>query len=324
MTSNHDPLPPHLEGIKLDSTQHGVPEVVEKGYEETSAVLRPASIVDDRYRVIKKLRSGGMGRVYLAEDLQEGNFVSLKILDLKAHPSEKIQERFLFEIDILKSLHHPHIIRILGNGQAPGLFYYTMEYLPGGSLLELLEQQGPMEPVTALCTILEMTRAIHHAHQHKVLHRDLKPENVLFSADRRPILIDFGVAYHQDTHHNRMTKEGHLVGTPYYMPPERFKGSNIPGPQTDIYGLGILLYEMLVGHNPYTQYKATEAIMQIIQGELPPLRHYRPDATVELEQICNYATAKDPKRRFATAKAFENACFSVLRKVMMQSGVRGI
>lgn len=267
-----------------------------------------------RYVLMRLIQRGSIASVFEAVDQQTGKRLAIKLMptDLPGKPTSI--HRFLREIQVLKRLSHPFIIPIHESGRADNLLYYTMDYIEGGNLAERLQTRGFISVLSALCLTIQLARAMQVAHNKGILHRDLKPENVLFREDAHPILIDFGVAFEEGSH-ERLTQQGKLVGTPYYLPPEVFSG-RAPQAKSDIYGLGFLLYEMVMGTNPLLQLEPSEAICAIMQGEIPPLHTMVPDVPIAVSRLCESAMSLDPSHRFESAEQFASRCAHVLRTLL--------
>ena len=216
-----------------------------------TAPARLASALTDRYRIERELGAGGMATVYLAEDLKHGRRVAIKVL----HPELSAViggERFLAEIKVTANLQHPHILGLIDSGEANGLLYYVMPYVSGESLRDRLgrEKQLPVEDAVRLAR--EVASALDSAHRQGVVHRDIKPENILLQ-DGSALVADFGIALAvQHASGSRMTQTGMSLGTPAYMSPEQAMGERVIGPRSDVYALGAMTYEMLVGDPPFT------------------------------------------------------------------------
>src|SRR5262245_26109315 len=268
---------------------------------------RPAAPGDDpfpslpaefgRYRVLRLLGKGGMGAVYLAEDSQLGRRVALKLPSFAAGASAERVERFLREARAAAALHHPHICTLYDAGQQGGRPYLTMAYLEGRPLAEAIDPDRPMPQRQAAALARKIAEALAHAHERGVVHRDLKPANVMLTAAGEPVVMDFGLAKRLDEADGReakLTRVGAVRGTPEYMAPEQVRGeTDRIGPHTDIYALGVLLFELLTGQPPY-QGQVGLVMGQILAAPVPSIRELRPDVDERLEAICRGALAKEP------------------------------
>src|SRR5262245_21212126 len=207
--------------------------------------------LDGRYQIERELGRGGMATVYLADDVKHRRKVALKVLSDEAAAAIGAS-RFLAEIGTTASLQHPHILPLFDSGEVDDLLFYVMPYVEGGSLAQRLEreQQLPIDEAVRITTTV--AQALDYAHRHGVVHRDIKPANILVH-DGQPVIADFGIALALSTSRaDRLTATGMSLGTPLYMSPEQAMGDRVVGPATDIYALGCVLYEMLVGDPPYT------------------------------------------------------------------------
>jgi len=216
------------------------------------------------YQILRKINQGGMSTVYLAIQLSVGREVALKVMSPALNADPIFSERFQREANIVGQLSHPNIISIYDIGCYKNLNYIAMDYLPGGSLHERMRQGISAREAMRICR--EMALALDHAHEKGYMHRDVKPENILFREDNSVVLSDFGVAKTVSSA-SRMTHTGTVVGTPHYMSPEQARGKTSDG-RADIYGLGIVLYEMLTGTVPY---KAEEAVAIAIKHLTAPV-----------------------------------------------------
>ena len=269
-----------------------------------------------RYRVIKLLGRGGMGAVYLAEDTQLGRQVALKIPFFDAKESPQRIERFVREARSAAALSHPNICTVFDSGQIDGRHFITMELLDGSPLESEIGRGLIAEPRAAEIAF-QVAEALGYAHGKGTVHRDLKPANIMISADGEPVVMDFGLAKQLlvvDPNEAKLSRDGGLLGTPSYMSPEQVKGDIAAiGPATDIYSLGVVLFEMLTGSTPYSGSMGA-VLGQIIGAPVPPLSEFCPDADPRLEVICRKAMAKAPADRFPSMAKFANALGKYLQE----------
>src|SRR5215211_817979 len=220
--------------------------------EMPSAFERVSGALSSTYRIERELGSGGMATVYLAEDLRHHRPVAVKVLrpELAATLGP---ERFLQEIETAARLQHPHILPVHDSGEAGGFLYYVMPYVEGESLRTRVARHGELPIHDAVKILLEVTDALAYAHEHGVVHRDIKPDNVMLSG-RHALVMDFGVAkaVSEATGRQQLTTAGVALGTPAYMAPEQAAGESKIDQRADIYALGIVGYELIVGHPPFT------------------------------------------------------------------------
>jgi beta-lactam-binding protein with PASTA domain/serine/threonine protein kinase len=265
------------------------------------------TLFDGRYRILRKLGSGGMANVYLAEDEELGRRVAIKILNERYAGDDLFIERFRREAKSAAGLSHPNIVSIYDRGEAEGTYYIAMEVIEGRSLKELIMTHGALPVDTAIAYAKQLLEALRFAHRHGIIHRDIKPHNVLVSADQRvkanePRLkvTDFGIARHGAS---QMTEAGSIMGTAQYLSPEQARGAPVTA-ASDLYSAGVVLYEMLTGKVPFTGDSAIEIAMKHV-NELPkPPSSLRPEIPPELDQIVLRALAKDPEDRYQTAEEF--------------------
>jgi eukaryotic-like serine/threonine-protein kinase len=260
----------------------------------------------DRYRIERELGRGGMATVFLAQDLRHKRPVALKVLHPElAHTLGP--ERFQREIETVARLQHPHILTVHDSGETAGQLWFTMPFVEGETLRERLrrERQLPLEDALRIAT--EAARALQYAHDHGVIHRDIKPENLLLTRDGSTLVADFGIARALSGGDDRLTETGLSVGTPTYMSPEQSAGDRHLDARTDVYSLGTVLYEMLVGEPPFTGATAQAVIARRFSGEVPRVRHVRPSVPESVEHAVTRALAPVAADRFSGAGDFARA-----------------
>ncbi|MEE8146276.1 MAG: protein kinase, partial [Longimicrobiales bacterium] len=269
-------------------------------------VIRLNAALEGRYAIDRELGEGGMATVYLADDLRHERKVALKVLkpELAAVVGA---ERFLAEIKTTAHLQHPHILALFDSGEADGFVFYVMPYVEGESLRQKLdrEHQLPVEEAVRIAT--NVAEALDYAHRHGVIHRDIKPGNVLIH-DGQPVISDFGIALAVGVAGGgRLTETGLSLGTPHYMSPEQATGDQNVGPPTDMYALGCVLYEMLVGEPPYTGSTAQAVLGKIIAGKLASATEQRASVPANVDAAIRKALEKLPADRFTSAHDFASA-----------------
>ena len=256
------------------------------------------TLFDGRYRILRKLGAGGMANVYLAEDEDLGRRVAIKILNDRYANDELFVERFRREAKSAAGLSHPNIVSIYDRGEAEGTYYIAMEVIEGRSLKELILTRGPLPIGSAITYTLEMLEALRFAHRHGIIHRDVKPHNILIG--ERLKVTDFGIAR---AGASQMTEAGSIMGTAQYLSPEQARGAPVTA-SSDLYSIGIVLYEMLTGKVPFNGDSAIEIAMKHL-NELPkPPSKTRPEIPEELDQVVLRALSKAPEDRYQTAEEF--------------------
>ncbi|HSB37620.1 MAG TPA: Stk1 family PASTA domain-containing Ser/Thr kinase [Gaiellaceae bacterium] len=259
------------------------------------------TVFDGRYRILRKLGAGGMADVYLAEDQELGRRVAIKILNDRHAADDSFVERFRREAKNAAGLSHPHIVSIYDRGEAEGTYYIAMEYLDGRSLKELIVGRGPAPVKTAIDYTRQILAAVGFAHKHGIVHRDIKPHNVLVGPEGRLKVTDFGIAR---SGASQMTEVGSIIGTAQYLSPEQARGA--PVDQTsDLYSVGVVLYEMLTGRVPFTGDTPLEIAMKHLSEVPKPPSELRPEVPHDLDSIVLRALAKDPAERYRSAEEMD-------------------
>jgi TolB-like protein len=254
------------------------------------------------YEIVRELGRGGTAAVYLAGDQKHGRQVAIKVPHA-ALASLLGPERFLREIQIAAQLQHPNILPLHDSGEADGLLYYVMPYVEGESLRQRLEREGQLPIDDALSIARQVADALAYAHGHGVVHRDIKPENILLGGGHA-LVADFGIARAITMAGGERLHETGPLGTAAYMSPEQAAADPHLDGRSDIYSLGCVLYEMLVGEPPFTGINSQNVLLQHMQASIPDPLVARPTMSAELKQVILTALAKVPGDRFATAAAF--------------------
>ena len=258
------------------------------------------TLFDGRYRILRKLGSGGMANVYLAEDEDLGRRVAIKILSERYANDESFNERFRREAKSAASLSHPNIVSIYDRGEADGIPYIAMEVIEGRSLKELILTRGPLPLATAIDYTHQILDALRFAHRNGIIHRDIKPHNILLGAENRAKVTDFGIAR---AGASQMTEVGSIMGTAQYLSPEQARGAPVTA-ASDLYSVGIVLYEMLTGQVPFSGDSAIEIAMKHLNETPRPPSSLRPELTPELDQVVLRALAKNPEDRYQASEEF--------------------
>src|ERR671914_2185112 len=259
------------------------------------------TVFDGRYRVLRKLGSGGMANVYLAEDGELGRQVAIKILNDRHAADDQFVERFRREAKNAAGLSHPNIVQIYDRGEAEGTYYIAMEYLEGRTLKEAAGRQ-PLPIREAIGYVREILAALRFAHRKGIVHRDIKPHNALIDGDGRVKVTDFGIARAGAA--SQMTEAGSIIGTAQYLSPEQAKGAAVDH-RSDLYSLGIVLYELLTGAVPFTGDTPVEIAMKHLSTVPEPPSSRRPELPRALDQAVLRALAKDPDDRYASAEEMD-------------------
>ena len=259
------------------------------------------TLFDGRYRIVRKLGSGGMADVYLAEDEELGRRIAIKILNDRHANDESFVERFRREAKNAAGLSHPNIVAIYDRGEAEGTYYIAMEYLDGRSLKELIVSRGPAPISVAIDYARQILAALRFAHRNGIVHRDIKPHNVMADADGRLKVTDFGIAR---AGVSQMTEAGSIIGTAQYLSPEQARGSPVDQ-RSDLYSVGVVLYEMLTGKTPFSGETPVEIAMKHLSDPPRPPSLDRPDISPDLDMVVLRALAKNPEDRFQTAEEMD-------------------
>jgi serine/threonine-protein kinase len=273
-----------------------------------------------RYEIAALLGRGGMAEVYRARDPQLGREVAVKLILPALAGEEDFGRRFASEARAVAKLAHPNIVQIYDIGSAEAGPYLVMEFVPGGTLKERLKAAGgplPYDEVARIARAIGL--ALDEAHARGVIHRDVKPANILFRADGAPVLTDFGIARIANT--TQITASSALTGTPAYMAPEQVTGH--PVPQSDLYSLGVALFEMLTGRLPFTAETATEMAVKHLQAEPPSPLTIRPSLPPAIDGVLRMALAKDAARRYPTGETLAAAVEAALGVAAGRCGCAG-
>jgi serine/threonine protein kinase len=259
----------------------------------------------DQYRILKQIGRGGMSSVYLAEDVNLKRQVVIKVLLTPLAANETFVARFQREAQVIARLDHPQIVQVYSVGVTPqGQPYIAMQYIEGGSLQELIGQftaQGELLPLAQVLQIAKgIVAALGAAHERGIVHRDIKPSNILLRKDGSPVLVDLGIAALQNYEETVITHTGALIGTPHYMAPEQVMAQPLDG-RSDLYSLGVVLYEMLTGKRPFEARESIAIIHKQVYENPIPVHQLRPDLPKYVDDIVSILLQKDASNRFQTA-----------------------
>jgi serine/threonine-protein kinase len=268
------------------------------------AVSRPAQpgdLIADRYELEELVGSGGMSSVFRARDAQLDRRVAIKILLERYGDDPEYVERFRREARAVARLSHPNIVTVIDRGSDDGRQYIVFEHVDGENLKELVQRTGPLPVRRAVELALAVADGLAFAHTHGLVHRDVKPQNVLLSREGDVKVTDFGIARSLDVEHG-MTQTGTVLGTGEYLAPEQASGKPV-SPATDVYSLGVVLWELLAGDVPFTGENFVAVALRHVNEPPPDLRKLRPDVSPRLAAAVERALAKDPARRFPSMAA---------------------
>jgi serine/threonine-protein kinase len=249
------------------------------------------------YRLIRRLGHGAMGHVYKARQLSLDRDVAVKVLYPHMARNRVFRKRFLREARVMGKLSHPHVVHCYGVGKAQGRYYLAMEYVEGRSLHEWLMRLGRLRAGDALHVVLACAGALQHAHSLGLVHRDIKPDNVLVGRDGCVKLADLGLAKALDDDLN-VTQTGHGAGTPVYMAPEQARNAKHVDHRSDLYALGVMLYQLLTGELPFAGSTVLEIVLAKLEGRYEPARRLNPEVPARLDAIIARLLARFPEDRY--------------------------
>ena len=275
----------------------------------------PAKTLLGRFQVIRELGAGANGRVFLARDPKLGREVAIKIPHAERLKTPQDIERFLRATRAAAQLRHENLCPIYEVNDVPGQYFLVMAHIKGKPLSHFLNEHKRLPIRQAVLITKLIAIAMFEPHQKGIVHRDLKPDNIQIDEERhQPVIMDFGLAHFDMPDEPQLTQDGQLMGTPYYMSPEQAVGhSDEIGPLTDLYALGVILYEMLTGERPITGRTVGEVLRNVhTQQPIPPIEH-RPQIDQTLSDLCLKAIAKSPADRFASMTEFAKALASYLK-----------
>src|ERR687894_347501 len=255
------------------------------------------TLIGERYRLEEKIGAGGMSSVYRAFDPTLERWVAIKLMhrDISHDPDQL--ERFRREARAVARLNHPHVVTVIDAGEDEGAPYIVFEYVEGETLKDRIRRLGRLPVSEAVAYAIEIGRALEAAHHSRLVHRDVKPQNVLIDRDGRAKVTDFGIARSLEA--QGLTATGRVLGTTDYVSPEQALGHEVTG-QSDIYSLGIVLYEMLSGETPYKADTQVAVAMKHVRDPLPDVQRRRPEISAALAAVVERATAKETRNRYAS------------------------
>ena len=259
--------------------------------------------INDRYEIIKTIGEGGMANVYLANDTILDRKVAIKVLRGDLSNDEKFIRRFKREALSVSNLSHPNIVEVYDVGEEDGNYYIVMEYIDGKTLKQLLQKRGALTLTEVIDIMCQLTDGLAHAHEAYIIHRDIKPQNIMIEDNGLVKITDFGIA--MELNSTQLTQTNSVMGSVHYLPPEQAngKGSTV---KSDIYSLGILMYELLTGSVPFKGDTAVEIALKHMKEKIPSIRKQNPTIPQSVENIVLKATAKNPKNRYDTVRDMYN------------------
>ncbi len=266
-------------------------------------------LLNERYKLLRPIGGGGMAKVFLARDTILDRDVAIKILRMEYSNDQEFIERFRREAESTISLSHPHIVNIYDVGQEDDVYYIVMEYVEGMTLKQHIQQYGPLLVEEAVNIMSQLSSAIAHAHDNGIIHRDIKPQNILINKFGNVKVTDFGIAMALSS--TSLTKTNNVIGSVHYLSPEQARGGTATK-KSDIYSLGIVLFELLTGQIPFSGESAVSIALKHMQTETPFVRTFNPSIPQSLENVVLKATAKDPFHRYQSIEEMYNDLQTVL------------
>ena len=267
--------------------------------------------INDRYQIIKTIGEGGMANVFLAYDTILDRNVAVKILRGDLANDEKFVRRFQREALSASSLNHPNIVEVYDVGEDNGEYFIVMEYVEGQHLKQILKKRGSLTVAEVIDIMLQITEGIAEAHDSYIIHRDIKPQNIMILDNGVVKITDFGIATALNS--TQLTQTNSVMGTVYYLPPEQAngKGATI---RSDVYSMGILMYELLCGKLPFRGDNAVEIALKHLKESVPSIKEELPNLPQSIENVIIKATAKNPKNRYADAREMHDDLKTVLEE----------
>lgn len=274
-------------------------------------MLSKGQKINNRYEIVKSIGEGGMANVYLANDKILDRKVAVKVLRGDLSSDDKFIRRFQREALSVSNLSHPNIVEVYDVGEEDGEYYIVMEYIEGKTLKQLLKKRESLTLTEVIDIMTQLTDGISHAHESYIIHRDIKPQNIMIQDDGRIKITDFGIAMALNA--TQLTQTNSVMGSVHYLPPEQAsgKGATI---KSDIYSMGILMYELLTGTVPFKGDNAVEIALKHMKDKIPSIRKQDPSIPQSVENILLKATAKNPRNRYDTAKEMHEDLLNCLKE----------
>ena len=262
-------------------------------------MLTKGQKINDRYEIIKTIGEGGMANVYLANDTILDRKVAIKVLRGDLSNDEKFIRRFQREALSVSNLSHPNIVEVYDVGEEDGQYYIVMEYIEGKTLKQLLKKRETLSLPEVIDIMLQLTDGLAHAHESYIIHRDIKPQNIMIEDNGLVKITDFGIAMALNA--TQLTQTNSVMGSVHYLPPEQANGKSATV-KSDIYSLGILMYELITGSVPFKGDNAVEIALKHMKEKIPSIRKQNPTIPQSVENIVIKATAKNPRNRYDSVK----------------------
>ena len=273
-------------------------------------MLSKGQKINNRYEIVKSIGEGGMANVYLANDKILDRKVAIKVLRGDLSSDDKFIRRFQREALSVSNLSHPNIVEVYDVGEEDGEYYIVMEYIEGKTLKQLLKKRESLTLTEVIDIMTQLTDGISHAHESYIIHRDIKPQNIMIQDDGRIKITDFGIAMALNA--TQLTQTNSVMGSVHYLPPEQASGKGATV-KSDIYSMGILMYELLTGTVPFKGDNAVEIALKHMKDKIPSIRKQDPSIPQSVENILLKATAKNPRNRYDTAKEMHEDLLNCLK-----------
>ena len=274
-------------------------------------MLSKGQKINNRYEIVKSIGEGGMANVYLANDKILDRKVAVKVLRGDLSSDDKFIRRFQREALSVSNLSHPNIVEVYDVGEEDGEYYIVMEYIEGKTLKQLLKKRESLTLTEVIDIMTQLTDGISHAHESYIIHRDIKPQNIMIQDDGRIKITDFGIAMALNA--TQLTQTNSVMGSVHYLPPEQASGKGATV-KSDIYSMGILMYELLTGTVPFKGDNAVEIALKHMKDKIPSIRKQDPSIPQSVENILLKATAKNPRNRYDTAKEMHEDLLNCLKE----------
>ncbi len=270
------------------------------------------------YKIMDKLGKGGMATVYKAHELSLNRMVALKVLSPRLSEDTEFIKRFQREAQAAAKLNHPNIVQIYAIGEEKGIHYFAMEYIKGKTLAHIKKEEGTLPAARAIPIIKEVAEALGEAHKVGLVHRDIKPSNIMMDASGRAKVTDFGIAFVAEAK-TKLTREGSIIGTPEYLSPEQCEGKPLDG-RSDIYSLGVTLYEILTGKTPYEADTPVSMMMKIVQGNFLPINKVNPNVPLPVQKVVERMMQTDTQKRYASVNELLKSLQEVEKEITLSEG----